>query len=59
MEEEKLIMKLEHFLKPDHITVYIAIVLMIVNLYFNRRIMNLVSLILLIFAIIFDYFEEN
>jgi len=57
MEEEKLIMKLKHFLKPDHITVLVAITLMIVNLYFNERILTLVSLLLLIFAVVYDYFE--
>jgi hypothetical protein len=51
-------MKLNHFLKPDHITVYIAIVLMIVNLYFNERILTLVSLLFLIFAVVYDFFEE-
>jgi len=58
MEKEKLIMKLKHFLKPDHITVYIAIVLMVINLYLNERILTLISLLLLIFAVIYDYFEE-
>jgi len=57
MEKEKLIMKLKHFLIPDHITVLIAIVLMVVNTYLNERILTLVSLLLLIFAVIYDYFE--
>jgi len=57
MEKEKLIMKLKHFLKPDHITVLIAMVLMAVNLYLNERILTLVSLLFLIFAVIYDYFE--
>ena len=49
--------KLKHFLKPDHITVLVAIALMVINLYFNERVLNLVSLLLLIFAVIYDYFE--
>jgi len=57
MEKEKLIMKLKHVLQPDHITVLIAIVLMVVNLYLNERILTLVSLLFLIFAVIYDYFE--
>jgi hypothetical protein len=57
MEKEKLIMKLKHFLKPDHITVFIAIVLMIIDLYYNERILTLVPLLLLIFAVIYVYFE--
>jgi len=58
VEKEKLIMKLKHFLQPDHITVLVAITLMIVNLYFNERFLTLVSLLLLILAVIYDYFEE-
>ncbi len=49
--------KLKHFLKPDHITVLITVVLMLVNLHLNERILTLIALLFLIFAIIYDYLE--
>jgi phosphatidylglycerophosphate synthase len=50
-------MTVKHFLQPDHITVLIAIALLMLNLYLNERIVTLLSLILLVFAVIYDFFE--
>lgn len=52
-------MSAKHWLQPDHITVLIAIALLILNLHFNERIVTLFSLVLLVFAVIYDFFETK
>jgi len=51
-------MDLKHFLKLDHITVLIALILLVLNLYFNERILTLVILLLIVFATVYDVYEE-
>jgi len=51
-------MDFKHFLKPDHLPIIISIVLLILNLYFNEKIITMIILLLILFVTIYDIYEE-
>ncbi len=48
---------LRHLLKLDHFTFLIALVLIVINIFVGRTLLDLLAFLILLFALLYDIYE--